>query len=95
MSPVLLWYSPKTTVHKSFRFPLDQARHHRLDALVRHEDDTLSRDNSPQPGYDPLVKSGDALALYDLGAGGGGETERGKKQRGGCTQFEYSDCAWS
>ena len=81
MSPVLLWYSPKTTVHKSFRFPLDQARHHRLDALVRHEDDTLSRDNSPQPGYDPLVKSGDALALNDLGRGG--KAARGRTEGGG------------
>lgn len=45
---------------------LDDARDEGLDTLVRHEDDTLPGDNSPEPGHDTLVKAAGALGLDDL-----------------------------
>lgn len=52
---------------------LHDPRDEGLDALVRHEDDSLSGDNSPQPGHHTLVQALRALGLDDLlGVGEGG-----------------------
>lgn len=46
--------------------PLDDPGHDGLNALVRHKDDALSRNDSPQPRNDTPVQTLHALARDDL-----------------------------